>query len=90
MKIFKKVYPKLKAGDCLIHSSLVVHGSERNLSNKPRRGFTLRFIAQNDKFDVFKMRNYKKSLIKSIRGKQYARVRIDRKRRKKRSKQNFS
>ena len=69
MKIFKKVYPKLKAGDCLIHSSLVVHGSERNLSHKPRRGFTLRFIAQNDKFDVFKMRNYKKSLKKSIRGK---------------------
>ena len=29
MSVFKKVYPSLRAGDCLVHSSLVVHGSKK-------------------------------------------------------------
>ena len=69
MKIFKKIYPKLSLGDCLVHSSLVVHGSQKNLSDKPRRGFTLRYISKNDPFDKFRSKAYQLSLKKSLKGK---------------------
>ena len=69
MKIFKKIYPKLTLGDCLIHSSLVVHGSQKNLSDKPRRGFTLRYISKNDPFDKFRSKAYQLLLKKSLKGK---------------------
>ena len=33
LKKTKKSYPSLNPGDCLIHHSLVVHGSNKNYSN---------------------------------------------------------
>ena len=67
IKYFKKKYPKLNPGDCLIHSSMVVHGSDRNNSNLPRRGLTLRFIARSDPFDKERAKQYRKDLKKNIK-----------------------
>ena len=39
LKKNKKVTPKLKPGDALIHHCLLIHGSNTNKSNKNRRGF---------------------------------------------------
>ena len=78
MNVFKKVYPSLRAGDCLVHSSLVVHGSKKNLSNYPRQGLTLRYIAKNDPFDDFRKKYYNSSLKISLKGKKDARLRNNR------------
>ena len=72
MNIFKKIYPSLRAGDCLVHSSLVVHGSKKNLSNLPRQGLTLRYIAKNDPFDDFRRRSYNNSLKLNLKGKKFS------------------
>ena len=69
LKIFKKNYPLLKAGDCLIHSSVVVHGSDENKSNKSRKGLTLRYISKNDDFDNLRKKYYERALKQSIKGK---------------------
>lgn len=69
LKIFKKNYPTLRAGDCLIHSSVAVHGSDENKSNKPRKGLTLRYISKNDNFDNLRKKYYERALRKNMRGK---------------------
>ena len=69
LKFFKKKYPKLKPGDCLVHSSMIVHGSNNNFSNLPRRGLTLRYIAKTDSFDKNRMQKYKADLKKNIKRK---------------------
>lgn len=51
MKLFKKYTPDLKPGDCIIHHSLVVHGSQKNLSKNPRTGLTIRYIGKSSKKD---------------------------------------
>jgi hypothetical protein len=43
------VYDCLKAGECSIHSDLLLHGSEANLSDRRRCGLTLRFAAADVK-----------------------------------------
>ena len=40
----KIITPTLNPGDCIIHNSLVVHGSKKNKSKISRRGITLRFL----------------------------------------------
>ena len=47
LKRFRKVYPKLNPGDCLIHNTMVAHGSEPNKSNSPRKGITLRYVPKS-------------------------------------------
>ena len=49
MKFFEKVTPELKSGDCIIHHSLVVHGSMKNVSSIPRTGLTIRYIGASSK-----------------------------------------
>ena len=66
LKKFKKVYPKLKPGDCLIHNTMVVHGSEPNKSNFPRKGITLRYIPKKSKFNKLQKKKYEESLKKQI------------------------
>ena len=67
LKKFKKFTPSLKPGDCIVHNSLIIHGSNKNLSNKTRSGLTLRYISKNEKFDNFKIAKYKKSLEKNVK-----------------------
>jgi non-haem Fe2+, alpha-ketoglutarate-dependent halogenase len=43
--IGQPVYDELKAGECSIHSDLLLHGSEANRSNRRRCGLTLRFCS---------------------------------------------
>lgn len=62
----KKTFPKLKSGDCLIHDSLVVHGSNKNVSNFSRKGFTFQFIDYFSKIDKKRKEKYMKSLKNQI------------------------
>lgn len=66
LKKYKIVIPKLNPGDCIIHNSLVVHGSKKNNSNKSRRGITLRYIPFRSKILSNSKRDYEKSLKKQI------------------------
>jgi len=66
LKNFKLDMPKLNPGDCLIHNCLVVHGSKKNLSNKSRIGWTLRFIGKKSKKDHFLKKYYEAQLKKQI------------------------
>jgi ectoine hydroxylase-related dioxygenase (phytanoyl-CoA dioxygenase family) len=43
--IGKPVYDELKAGECSLHSDLLLHGSEANTSTRRRCGLTLRFCS---------------------------------------------
>lgn len=66
LKNCKIKIPKLNPGDCIIHNSLVVHGSKSNTSDISRRGITLRFIPYKSKIMKKLKNNYEKSLSKQI------------------------
>ena len=66
LKKCKKSIPNLNPGDCIIHNSLVVHGSQKNNSNTSRRGITVRFIPYGSKILNKQKKNYEKSLMKQI------------------------
>jgi phytanoyl-CoA hydroxylase len=66
MKNFKKKLPILKKGDCLIHHSLVVHGSNKNTSSFARRGLTIRYIGTKAKIDKLKKKKYEAELKTNI------------------------
>ena len=66
LKRFRKVYPKLNPGDCLIHNTMVAHGSETNKSNSPRKGITLRYVPKKSKFNKSHKNKYLQSLKKQI------------------------
>ena len=65
--LFKKNYPKLKPGDCIIHHPEVIHGSKKNVSNKDRVGFVISYKAKNSKIDTNKLDLYKKKLKKNLK-----------------------
>lgn len=66
LKKFKKVTPSLRTGDILIHHTLVVHGSKKNKSNRPRRGLTFQFKDKNASYDKSAIKSYEKSLKRQI------------------------
>ena len=66
LKRLKKIYPKLNVGDCLIHDSLVVHGSNRNTSKRSRKGITFQFIDYYSKIDKKRKTKYILSLKKQV------------------------
>ena len=53
---FKKVYPKLNVGDCLIHHPEVIHGSNKNISNKDRVGFVISYKGKSSKTDKVRLK----------------------------------
>ena len=59
---FKRIFPILSEGDCLIHHPEVIHGSFSNKSNFDRSGVVVSFLKKNAKIDLKKMNNYKKSV----------------------------
>ena len=59
---FKSNTPNLKRGDCVIHHCEVIHGSEKNMSNKDRIGVAISFKDKFERIDKTKMKNYKKKL----------------------------
>jgi len=74
MKHFKKVIPSLMPGDCIVHNVLVVHGSEKNTSNEPRMGWTVRYKSIKSKKDKFQEKKYLEELEMQIKGRQNARI----------------
>ena len=64
---FKNICPILKPGDCIIHSSEIIHGSKKNISNSDREGLVISYIKSNAKYDKNKLFLYKKSLEKNIK-----------------------
>ena len=53
----------MRKGDCIIHSPLVVHGSESNKSDANRGSFNFSMKSKQAKEDVSAMNNHKKRLI---------------------------
>lgn len=66
LKKFKISYPELKPGDALVHHSLVVHGSSKNISKYSRKGWTIQFKDKKASYDTQKIKNYEKSLNNQI------------------------
>lgn len=66
LKDLKIITPNLEAGDCLIHHSLVVHGSSDNKSIKSRIGWTIRYISEKSKIDYKMKRHYETELKNQI------------------------
>ena len=62
IKKLKKETPTLNPGDALIHNCLTVHGSSANLTNKPRRGWTLQYKSKNSRYDNRQSKKYLKEL----------------------------
>ncbi len=61
-KKYKKHYVKVKKGDCIIHSPLVIHGSEKNKSNINRGAFNFSMKSKKAKWDVKGWNDYRKKL----------------------------
>lgn len=53
---------QLGPGDAVLHSSLIVHGSEPNRSNERRRGFNYSYVAKECKRDEKNYSAYKEQL----------------------------
>ena len=63
----KRIYPNLKVGDCLIHHSEVIHGSNVNKSNYDRVGLVIGYKSTNAVVNKKKIKKYKKNLKKNIK-----------------------
>jgi len=61
-KNFRKEYLNLTKGDVAVHSSLVIHGSEKNLSNQNRAGWTFAVKPKYSPYDKKRTNNFVKSL----------------------------
>ncbi len=66
LKKYKKTTPQLDTGDILIHHCLVMHGSNRNNSDKDRSGLTLRYISKSSKINKLAKKKYEKVLKRQL------------------------
>lgn len=64
---FKKIFPKLNPGDCLIHHPEVIHGSLKNNSNTDRVGFVVSYASIFHKIDKQKLKNYKHKMMINLK-----------------------
>lgn len=64
---FKRIFPRLGIGDCILHHSNVIHGSKKNLSKFDRIGLAISFATIGFKIDKQKNAEYKRSLIKNLK-----------------------
>ena len=67
LKKFEKHQTKLNVGDVIVHNCMVLHGSDKNKTNTPRIGLTLRYIPQKSKIDKELKKIYERKLIKQIK-----------------------
>ena len=63
----KKIVPKLKPGDALVHHCLIAHGSKKNLSTKSREGITFQYKSNNSKTDFTRKKKYLRDLHSQIK-----------------------
>lgn len=61
------ITPDIKAGDILIHHSLMIHGSKENHSEKARPGITLQYKAKNSKYNKEMVDHYYNRLTKQVK-----------------------
>ena len=59
---FKKVFPILNIGDCVIHHPEVIHGSKSNLSNNNRIGVAISYASRKSKINILGIKRYQKNL----------------------------
>ena len=64
---FKKIFPKLKPGDCLIHHPETIHGSFKNTSKNDRLGFVISYAKKNHKVDLNRLKSYMAKVNKSLK-----------------------
>ena len=65
-KKFKTKKFNLNIGDCLVHHSEIIHGSDRNKSKYSRRGFTIQLISKKERVNKKALKKYNISLKKQI------------------------
>ena len=63
---FKKKFPSIKTGDCLLHHPEVIHGSYQNKSKFDRIGMAISFASKDAKINKNKMSIYKKKLKRNL------------------------
>ena len=63
---FKKIYPNLVAGDCIIHHCEIIHGSNINKSTSDRVGLVMSFKNKKSKVDRKGWLKYQAKLKKKI------------------------
>ena len=63
---FKKIFPNLKIGDCLVHHCETIHGSHKNQSNSDRIGIAISYKNKVSKINFLKKREYEKKLKKFL------------------------
>ena len=59
---YKKFFPNLNPGDCIIHHCEVAHGSNKNISNLDRVGLVISYKARGAKVDKDGWSRYQKDL----------------------------
>ena len=64
---YKKNFPSLKPGDCIIHHCEVAHGSDKNISNLDRVGLVINYKARGAKVDKDSWSRYQKDLKKNLK-----------------------
>ena len=66
-KNFKKIFPNLKMGDCLVHHCEVIHGSYKNQSKSDRVGIAISYKNKLSKINFSKKKEYEKKLNKFLK-----------------------
>ena len=64
---FKKFYPNLKKGDCIIHHCEVIHGSNKNLSNLDRIGIAISYKNKSSKINLEWKKTYEKGVKENLK-----------------------
>ena len=64
---YKKFYPNLKPGDCILHHCEIAHGSEKNLSNLDRIGLVISYKAKGAIVDKKGWNRYQLKLKKNLK-----------------------
>lgn len=67
LKKYIKSTPNVKAGDIIVHNSLVVHGSFKNLSKQKRIGWTFCYKPKNTPYDLKRTKKFEKKLYFQIK-----------------------
>ncbi len=66
LESYQRELPELDPGDCIVHNTLVVHGSKDNESENDRRGWTIRYKSRSSKIDLQMKRSYEQSLAEQV------------------------
>ena len=64
---FSKSTPNVKKGDVIVHNSLSVHGSFKNISSKRRIGWTFCYKPKSSPYDIKRTKKFEKKLFHQIK-----------------------